>query len=250
MKVALKSDVGLVRENNEDYLLADTEGNVFLLADGMGGHEGGEVASELAVRTAHQFLRPHLAGMAVEEIPRLLAEALARAHAAVSKKGLQEPRLAGMGTTLEMLVVHEGEALICHLGDSRVYLYRGETLRQLTTDDNAAEWLRKYEGVEDGLVLRAARHMLTQAVGVSDELVPEIHRVLLLPEDLFLLCSDGLNEMLSDAEIAGVIRRVGDDLDALAAALVAEANGAGGHDNISVLLVAPEAAPVAPKLLS
>jgi serine/threonine protein phosphatase PrpC len=249
MKAAVKSDIGKVRENNEDSVLLDGEAGIFLLADGMGGHEGGEVASDLAVRSAYEHLRQRLAATVTDGIPRLLADALAAAHSAVSKRALREPRLTGMGTTLEMMVVQETQAVICHLGDSRVYLFRQEALKQITTDDNAAAWLKTYEGVEDEAKLRAARHILTQAVGASDELVPEIHTVDLLPADLFLLCSDGLTEMLTDADIATIIQLRRGDLDALAAALVEEANARGGVDNISVLLVAPEAAPPAPKLL-
>ncbi|HTP67222.1 MAG TPA: protein phosphatase 2C domain-containing protein [Geobacteraceae bacterium] len=243
MKIAVKSDTGLVRENNEDAVLADPEKGIFLLADGMGGHAGGEVASKLAVRTAHDFLCSRISSVADEELPRLLAEALAAAHSAVNRRGHEEDRLAGMGTTLEILAVRKRWAVICHLGDSRVYLFRQDSLAQFTVDDNAAAWLKDYQGVKDEVVLRAARHILTQAVGVSDELVPEIRTVELQLEDLFLLCSDGLTEMLSDREIADIIRRGKDDLDTLAAALVDGANGAGGHDNVSVLLVAPEAIP-------
>ncbi len=250
MKTAMKSDVGRVRANNEDAVLADAEEGIFLLADGMGGHVGGEVASDLAVHTAHGYLHGRIGAASVDDLPRLLADALAVAHAAVSKRGLHEERLAGMGATLEILAVRNTLAVICHVGDSRVYIFRHDTLTQLTTDDNAAAWLRDYEGVKDELVLSTARHLLTQAVGVSDELVPEVRTVELLPADLLLICSDGLTEMLSDREIAELIRRDYGNLDALAAALVEEANTAGGYDNVTVLLVAPEAAPPAPTLLS
>ncbi len=249
MRAACKSDIGQVRGNNEDSLLADVDNDIFLLADGMGGHAGGEVASELAVRTAHDYLGSRIGATGSHDLPRLLASALAAAHSAVSKRGLLEERLAGMGTTLEIMVVRDAQAVICHVGDSRVYLFRHDTLTQLTGDDNAAAWLKDYEGVKDELVLRAARHILTQAVGVSDELVPEVRTIDLLQEDLFLLCSDGLTEMLSDREIAALMRHGYGNLDTLAAALVDEANAAGGYDNVSVLLVVPEAVPPAPKLL-
>ncbi|HEX9024271.1 MAG TPA: protein phosphatase 2C domain-containing protein [Geobacteraceae bacterium] len=249
MRSAWQSDTGRVRENNEDSILSDPRQGIFLLADGMGGHEGGEVASALAVEAAHAFLLDRLGDVSAEGLPRLLAEALAAAHAAVSKRGLREARLAGMGTTLEIMVVREERAVICHVGDSRVYLFHQEKLKQVTCDDNAAAWLKSHERIEDEITLRAARHILTQAVGASDEIVPEIHTIYCTPSDLFLLCSDGLTEMLSDHAIAEIIHQWHGDLDALARALVAEANAAGGYDNVSVLLVAPEAATALPKQL-
>src|ERR1043166_3293030 len=116
------SDRGLVRENNEDFVLADEENGIFLLADGMGGGPGGEVASNLAVTTAHETLMRLLGDHGSDrERGRLLADALAAAHSAVLRRALAEPALAGMGTTLEMVVVRGEKVSICHLGDSRIY---------------------------------------------------------------------------------------------------------------------------------
>lgn len=238
MKAAWKSDKGKVRENNEDSVLADAEKGIFLLADGMGGHRGGDVASALAVRTAYDLLRERGGRTGNGEMPRLLADALAAAHSAVSKKGMT-PGLEGMGTTLDILVVKGSRAHICHLGDSRVYLLRPDGLRRITTDDNYAAYLMEYGHVAEEDLPPGSRNMLTQAVGVSESLVPEIHALALEEGDLFILCSDGLTGMLADREMESVLGK-GDDLERAVAALVEEANGRGGYDNITVLLVRPE----------
>jgi len=240
MKAAWKSDKGKVRENNEDSVLADAEKGIFLLADGMGGQRGGEVASDLAVRTAYELLRQATGRTDKGGMTRLLADALAAAHSTVFKKGMTTPGLAGMGTTLEMVVIKEAQAFVCHLGDSRVYLFRRGSLRRITTDDNYAAYLMEYEHMAEEDLPPGAQHILTQAVGASDELVPEIQTLELEEGDIIILCSDGLTGMLADSDMENVLQRERDDLDKAAAALVDEANGRGGYDNVSVILVRPE----------
>ncbi len=249
MKAAWKSDQGKVRENNEDAVLADVDRGIFLLADGMGGQRGGEVASALAVRTVHDFLMERLGTTPGTEVPRLLAEVLAKAHSAVSKQGMGNPGLEGMGTTLEILVVREREAHLCHVGDSRIYLFREGALSQVTEDDNMAAYLVAREHLDPAEVPPGYRNILTQAVGASDELIPEIRTLELSPDDILLLCSDGLTGMLADRDMEGVVARGRDDLEAAATTLVDEANARGGYDNVSVVLVAPEATPPPPSLL-
>ena len=237
MKAAWKSDIGKVRDNNEDNVLVDPPQGIFLLADGMGGASGGEIASALAAGAAYDFLRGRVDHADSSSLPKLLAEALASAHVAVYKESLNDPALAGMGTTLEIVVVKEQAAFICHLGDSRVYLMREGELRQITTDDNLAAYLVDIEHVPPENVPSAARHMLTQAVGSSESLVPEIHTVEAHEGDILVICSDGLTGMLADREIAEIVRSRRDYLDKAAADLVREANARGGFDNVSVVLV-------------
>ncbi len=249
MRAAWLSDRGKVRENNEDAVLVDIPQGIFLLADGMGGHRGGEVASDLAVRTVHDFLREQLTEATDGKMPRILAGALAAAHSTVSKLGMDNPELEGMGTTLEVLVIRGREAHLCHVGDSRLYLFRERALAQVTEDDNMAAYLVARERLDPAEVPPGYRNILTQAVGASDELIPEIRTLELLPGDVILICSDGLTGMLADRDMEGIVARSGNDLDAAATALVDEANTRGGHDNISVVLVAPEVAPPPPPLL-
>lgn len=249
MHAAWRSDAGKMRDNNEDYLLADPELGLFFLADGMGGAEGGEVASELAVRTAYDFLKDRIAGTEAD-LPRLLAEALAAAHSAVSKKALAEPALTGMGTTLDMAVIKGSRLYVCHVGDSRVYLVREGHLHRMTTDDNVAVWLMKQEHLSAEEVPPGAWHVLTQAVGASDELVPELPVLDLRRDDLLVLCSDGLTGMVDDRALESIVEGERGDLDRTVSLLVEEANARGGADNITVIIVEPQIEPPGPLLLA
>jgi protein phosphatase len=239
MRSAWKSDQGLVRENNEDAVRADEAHGIFLLADGMGGGPGGEVASELAVSAAHDTLVRLLPDHPEAEIGRVLAEALSAAHSAVAKRALADQALEGMGTTLEIVVVRGKTAFICHVGDSRVYLFRHGTLRQVTSDDNYAAAIAARGQVPVDQIPAAYRHILTQAVGLSDELVPELRALPLEQEDLLLICSDGLNEALDDAEIGALLSRNRPEIAAMAEQLIRAANDRGGPDNVSIVVIDP-----------
>ncbi len=246
MKSAWKTDIGKKRENNEDSILVDEEQGIFLLADGMGGHAGGEIASGMAVTEIHRYIRERLGQVACEDIFRLMAEALAAAHSSIFKKSLSDAGLQGMGTTVDMAVVKDSRVFTCHVGDSRVYLLREEKLRKITSDDNVATWIRKYGHVQPKQIPPEANHLLTQAVGISEELIPEFHTLELQPGDIMIMCSDGLTEILDDEEIEAVLRQYRNNLDEAAAALVAEANARGGPDNISVVLM--ETKPLSPSM--
>ena len=237
MKAAWKSDIGKVRNNNEDSVLVDPLRGIFLLADGMGGASGGEVASRLAVDTAYDFLRDRVGDANQASLPKLLVEALAAAHSAVYRGGINTPSLEGMGTTLEIVVIKGRKAHLCHLGDSRVYLMRNEDVRQITTDDNLAAFLVNEKHIPPEKVPPYARHMLTQAVGSSETLIPDLHAIELQAGDIVIICSDGLTGALADEDIAAIIRNSRDDLDAAATDLIREANVRGGFDNISAVLV-------------
>ncbi len=244
MRSSWKTDTGRVRVNNEDSVLVDEERGIFLLADGLGGHRGGEVASSLAVNEVYGYLKPRLEMIGSAESYRILAESVASAHSAVFRKSLENPNLHGMGTTLEIAVFVRSAVFICHVGDSRVYLFRNGKLEKLTTDDNAAAWLMEHEHVPKEEIPHQARHLLTQAVGISKELVPEFYSPSLRPRDIIMLCSDGLTETLDDGEIGDIILECGAGLQEAADALVDEANARGGPDNISLILVDPQVAPV------
>jgi PPM family protein phosphatase len=238
VKSAWKSDVGKVRSRNEDFILADVERSIYLLADGMGGLPGGDVASTLAVRTAYGYLADRVGNVDEEGVKPLLAEALAAAHSAVTRRGAEEPGLEGMGTTLDIVYLRGGFVWVCHVGDSRVYLFSRGKLFQVTSDDNLAAVLAR-KGVPPGDIPSGARHLLTQAVGNFDELIPEIRRLETGSGDILMMCSDGLNGMLADELMAQMIDGCRDDLYDVADRLVAEANNRGGYDNVSVILVVP-----------
>ena len=237
MRVAIGQDVGKERQNNEDQLAVHAEQGMFLLADGMGGREGGEIASAMAVSAAEQRLLEGLDDVRDEEgLARVQLAALESAHRAVQARAQQEGRLKGMGTTLLEVVLRQGKAYICSVGDSRVYLLR-EGLSQLTTDQTVGHHLLNDRGISRDKIAPRQWHVLTQAVGQEGPLDPELVRVALKEGDLLMLCSDGLSDMLNDEQIRQILSHRGRQVDELVADLIAAANREGGRDNISVILV-------------
>lgn len=238
MRVSWKTDKGRKKSVNEDAVLVDEENGLFLLADGMSGPRAGRVASRLAVRKAHAFLKERLSKAPDAVILPLLHQALEHAHEEVQKASRKRGVLSGMGTTLIVLCIRNNAAWLSHVGDSRAYLHRHGTLAQITTDHTLDY------GIEQDVMLRELfffhkARVLSQALGPSQSVACDGHNVQLLPGDVILLCSDGLTDMLSDGAIAELIKDHGDDMGKTSALLVEAANRMGGKDNISVVLVAP-----------
>jgi len=235
------TDVGLVRSNNEDSCYVSTADGLFIVADGMGGHAAGEVASELAIREVCAKLQPRLSEPGeASEITALLGEAVAAANRVIRQASVENPAWQGMGTTVTMLLLHAAQAHLVHVGDSRLYRYRDDHLEQLSDDHTLVE-----DQLRQGLIsdreaeTSRLRHVLLQAVGTTKELELCRKTLPLADRDRFLLCSDGVTDMLSDARLAELFATI-DDLEALCARLVAEAKAAGGRDNITVVLVEVE----------
>ncbi|MBP7508590.1 MAG: Stp1/IreP family PP2C-type Ser/Thr phosphatase [Prolixibacteraceae bacterium] len=242
MKVVHKTYTGRVREHNEDYVFVDKRRGIFILADGMGGHQAGEIASELAVKTAYSFLVPHFlkggkGGLESEtDINKLLLSAMFAANDAVLNKAKTDLNLMGMGTTLIIVIARNNVAHICHVGDSRVYLIR-DGIKQITKDHTLGDYLVEHKLMTREQVPPQKWHTLTQAVGTSKDLAPELNPINLLEGDILLLCSDGLTDMLSDGEIQHVIQQYSKNLNKTVNNLIKEANGKGGRDNISIVLI-------------
>ena len=224
------TDQGRIRANNQDAMYADS--GLFVVADGMGGHQGGEVAANLAVRTLTNAERSDR---------EQLREAVAEANRVVHQTALEEAELHGMGTTLTTLAVSQEanthQFVILNVGDSRIYRHRDGQLEQLTEDHSyVAELVRRGELDDEAAQVHPYRNMLTRAIGVHAEV--EIDEWLLEPVsgDRFMLCSDGLTNELADVEIA---EQLGFDKDpsTTAKALVGLANKRGGRDNSTVLIV-------------
>lgn len=226
--VGAATDVGRVREGNEDGYLVDEPMGLVAIADGMGGHRAGEVASA----TALEALR------AAVHQSRPLREAMESANEAVFTKSLTDDELGGMGTTLTAATLAAGNTLLVgHVGDSRAYLLRDGELRQITTDHS-----RVQELVEDGRLttdeaaVHPMRNIVTRAVGVEGSVDVDVYPVELQPGDRVLFCSDGLTDMLHDDSIATELRRE-DDPTRAATRLIDAANNAGGVDNITVVVI-------------
>lgn len=237
MKVAYKKDKGKKRENLEDNILVEEDKGIFLLADGMGGHQAGEIASDMAVNEAYSYLKDRVnEANSEKDICKLLIEALFKANDAIREKSKTDLNLMGMGTTLVEMIIKGNKAYICHIGDSRAYLIR-EGIKQITKDQTVGDYLVEHNIMKREDVPPQKWHTLTQAVGVSDNLVPELNQVELNDGDFLLLCSDGLTNMLSDDEIFKIARKHGDDIGKTVGVLIKEANNKGGNDNIAVVLV-------------
>ena len=232
MNAAGKSDVGRLRTNNEDaYAVHEREG-LMIVADGMGGHEAGEVASRQAVEVIYNAVSN---GGAPESAPRTrLRTAFRTANDAILRAAQQ--RGNNMGTTATVALILEDRLHVAQVGDSRAYLLREGTLTQLTQDHSVVQEL-----VTAGLLSREGaevhphRNVLTRALGQMDDVEVDVATHVLQPEDLLLLCTDGLTTMLSDEEIRGTLA-TNTSLDEAADTLVEQANDRGGNDNITVVV--------------
>ncbi len=229
------TDLGSSRLRNEDRFSIEREAGLFIVADGMGGHRHGEVASELTV----EEIRRHL-GVSPprEDMGERLDAAVRSAHDRLVQAIREDPSLSGMGTTVVVMLLDGETALIGHVGDSRAYRLREDRLELLTEDHT---WVN--EQVAAGVLSTSQarnhplRNVVTRAVGGGGEVVVDVQRVRTRPGELYLLCSDGLTGMLSDAEIAATLRRE-TSLDERCRDLVRLANERGGLDNITVVLLA------------
>ena len=237
---------GLVREHNEDAVAFDVPAQLAVLADGMGGYAAGEVASGMATaqicaRIAR--LKADYPAVSALDLSTELRSAIRHANFEILRTARANPQFSGMGATLVAAAFTGNVAVIAHAGDSRAYLFRQEQLRLLTHDHSALQ-----EQIDLGLILpsEAARmggkNLVTRALGVDTQLEPDIAMHPMLAGDQILLCSDGLNDMLSDDAIAAVLRRYAGHPAAAARQLVDDANAAGGRDNISVIMVTVRAA--------
>lgn len=241
-----QTDVGRRRERNEDAFLIDEDLGLFVVADGMGGHAGGDIASRIAVETIVGAVRaahrdpngPFSRQVPLPEspIPDLLRSAVETACDAIFRKAQEDPRLAGMGTTTTALLLRGHDAFFAHVGDSRAYLVRGDLIQQVSEDHSFV-----YEQVKAGVITaEEARHsrfknIITRSVGFEREVAVDLMGVVAEPGDLFLLCSDGLANQVEDQEILDLARRL--PVEELPGALIAMANDRGGDDNITVVAV-------------
>jgi len=247
MKVSVRSDVGLVRETNQDsychkvFEPRDTgvAGPVHLcaVADGIGGYQAGEVASRLALQAVAEEIEK--AVDLERALDRALAEAMTVANQRIVRQGLVDPSCRGMGTTVTVALVHGSVAHIGHVGDSRAYLFRGGRLVQLTNDHSlVAELVRNGNLTEEEAAVHPQRNVLTQAFGSDLRVKADVSSRPLEEGDILLLCTDGLTGSVTTDEIEEVLAAA-PSLDEASERLVNMANGRGGHDNVTVLLAGP-----------
>jgi len=245
LEVASATDAGAIRSFNEDSIAADSDLGLLVLADGMGGYKAGDVASSIATGLVMDYLKRILSEMAPSTIrsAKLSRESMAvkstieKTNLAIYQTAQTDSKYTGMGTTIVLILFHHGLATIAHVGDSRLYRLRQGRLELLTHDHSLLQ-----EQVEMGLIssedakVSHNRNLVSRALGVEAEIRVDISEHNVQPNDIYLLCSDGLNDMVDDADIELAISELRNNLALAANQLVQMANDNGGHDNVSVLI--------------
>ncbi|HZO03082.1 MAG TPA: Stp1/IreP family PP2C-type Ser/Thr phosphatase [Burkholderiales bacterium] len=247
LEIATCTDPGMVRSHNEDSIAADHANGLVVLADGMGGYNAGEVASGMAttvivteMRQILQNAKPYdVDTRTSEEIAaRLVREQVLKANSSIYQAAQSQPQYAGMGTTLVVCLYYDNRMLVAHLGDSRLYLLRDGKFTQVTRDHSLLQ-----EQIDSGIITpeqaKRAQHknLVTKALGIDPTVEPEIHEYSTRSGDVYLLCSDGLCDMVEDEDIGMTLQTLGGNLKLAAQQLVQMANDNGGRDNVSVILV-------------
>lgn len=233
MKVVALSNTGLVRLKNEDNYLVDEALGLLLICDGMGGHNGGDVASRIAVETIEKEYR----NSSITQTGQKLVEALKKANIAIFNQAQKEPSLHGMGTTATAAVISEKTMEIAHIGDSRLYIIRSGSMRKATRDHTLAE-----QFLADGLLkpeeMRSNpyNHILTRALGVEEDVSIDHYQESLEADDIIMLCSDGLSDLVSEEEMLVVLGDGSLNLNQAAQGLIEKALNYGGSDNITIIL--------------
>ncbi len=235
-----KSDIGKVREMNQDaYYISDSSSEVklYIIADGMGGYKGGEIASNLAIKCAKSYIENNFKETPKdkESLIQLVASSMEYANMVVYEKSKEDKELHDMGTTLDICLIINNRVFIGHIGDSRVYRIRKNIIRKLTTDHSYVEKLLK-EGTitKEEAFHHPKKNMLMKALGCNSLVEPDVLYKGFLKDDILLMCSDGLTNMLKEDEIYDVLLKNPVNPDV---ALVNEANKNGGLDNITVIIV-------------
>lgn len=236
------SDVGRVRDGNEDSISWDARLGLIVLADGMGGHNAGEVASAMAIETIkaalQDVLAPEIQAADIIDYNDAVREAVTFANQEIHEQAQMKTECAGMGTTVVMGLFRGDSVILAHVGDSRIYRYRHGELEQMTSDHSLVQ-----EMVDSGYLSKeeaqqsASKNLITRALGIAPEVEVDVKQIPVQREDIFLMCSDGLSDLVDDQAICLVIKDAGLDMQSAAQGLVNLANERGGTDNVSVILV-------------
>ncbi len=247
LEIVSQTHPGMVRSHNEDSVAQELACGLVVLADGMGGYNAGEVASGIAVSVVATEICQRLESVSPvdrdeasgEELGvALLRDNIRKANASIYHAAQSQPQYAGMGTTIVSGLFYDNRVAVGHVGDSRMYRLRGETLETITRDHSLLQ-----EQIDGGMIsvedARQSRNknLVTRAVGIDAEVVPEIHLHDVLVGDIYLLCSDGLNDMVEDEDIQSTLYAMQGNLPLAVEQLIQMANDNGGRDNVSVILV-------------
>jgi protein phosphatase len=246
LEIVSQTNPGMVRSHNEDSVSFDAEIGLVVLADGMGGYNAGEVASGIAVSVLSSEVRHRLENSRPEDVDEagnelaavLLRDNVKKANLSIFHAAQSQPQYAGMGTTIVTALFYDDRVVVGHIGDSRMYRLRGETLEGITRDHSLLQ-----EQIDSGLISKADarlsknKNLVTRAVGIDADVDPELHTHEVQVGDIYLLCSDGLNDMVEDGDIEATLQMLKNNLPLAATQLIQMANDNGGRDNVSVILV-------------
>lgn len=237
----------MIRSHNEDSVTFDSASGLVVLADGMGGYNAGEVASGIAVSVISAEIRHHLESLKPEDKDPgsgedvgvvLLRDNVRKANLSIYNAALSQPQYSGMGTTIVTGLFYDDRVAVAHVGDSRMYRLRGEVFESVTKDHSLLQ-----EQIDSGMISKEDartsknKNLVTRAVGIDANVEPEIHVHDVQVGDIYLLCSDGLNDMVEDEEIGSTLQMLKANLPLAATELIQLANDNGGRDNVSVILI-------------
>lgn len=240
MRILALSDVGKVRETNQDYYYIfqeDDEIKLAILADGMGGYNGGEIASKLATENIKDYIKNNLYSTLPDkkEIEKLILSAIEYANMVVYEKSKEDENLNGMGTTLEVCLIYNNIVYIAHIGDSRVYLIRNGKIEKLTTDHSYVENLVKEGKIsKEEAINHPKKNIITKALGCTAFAEPDVIQKKMEKKDIIVMTSDGLTNKLTDKQIYEIIEK---DIETSVRNLINEANELGGNDNITTIVI-------------
>ncbi len=244
-----QTDIGSVRDHNEDAIAIDSDIALAVLADGMGGHQGGEMASAITVSTIKDIVVEKVKLLATEKVSSstiysaeslLIQDAIMQANTRVHESAEANPQYHGMGTTVVVTLFYNNRFTVAHVGDSRLYRFRDGDLKQITRDHSLMQELIERgfytpKQAQDSL----NKNLVTRAIGIDSTINIDMQEDIAKVNDIYLLCSDGVNDMLKDDEIKSILADNNDDLENAASEIIQQANAHGGKDNISAILVKP-----------
>ena len=246
LEVTSVTDVGKIRSHNEDSIGTDISTGLVVLADGMGGYKAGEVASAIAINIVMEGMKQRLPKLTPGEVDEesgysreslLVEEVIQEANRTIFQTAQSQPRCAGMGTTLVAAMFYDERMTVAHVGDSRLYRQRNGHLEQITVDHSLLQEL-----VDKGFYTPEEakeslnKNLVTRAMGIDESVAADLQEEIVIPDDVYLLCSDGLTDLVDDNEISATLDKYDANLQEAAETLVQLANDNGGKDNISVIL--------------
>lgn len=257
LEIVGQTHPGMVRSHNEDSITFDVDHGLAVLADGMGGYNAGEVASGIAVSVVASEVRHRLesarpeqkeSGSEDEVGVAVLRDNVKKANLSIYNAAQSQPQYAGMGTTIVAGLFYDDRVAVAHVGDSRLYRLRGETFETVTRDHSLLQ-----EQIDSGVIskelarLSKNKNLVTRAVGIDADVQPEVHVYDVEVGDIYLFCSDGLNDMVEDEDIGATLQMLQGNLALAANQLIEQANDNGGRDNVSVILVKIKGSYAAPR---